>query len=333
MNIGILLWNTCNAVCAHCAVNSGPNERPVMTDEQIFSAIDSAFYDCSRPSIGLSGGEAFVFFERLVRIIDYASSKGALVSVTTNGYWAISLERAIDKIRRVKDAGLCKLVVSTDAFHKPYIPQERVINAIRACMDVHLEVELQYVSSKRTPRLYEFLKEYGSQLLNITVREIPVHPVGRAATEVQPEDFFSKKRIPSGLCPSAIPSFSAMGDVIPCCNTAGHLPSLKLGSVDDDLPALYDRFRASSLMSVLWGKGPAALYAAARSLGMDDLEHGYIDQCHLCHHLFSDFERGKKLWREADEIVEKELYENYMTQFRENYSRLKPSSISTSAAS
>lgn len=319
MNIGILLWNTCNAKCGHCAVNSGPNEQAVMTDEQIFSAIDSAFYDCSRPSIGLSGGEAFIFFERLREIIQYAASKGALVSVTTNGYWAITKDRALALVREIKSAGLCKLVVSTDVFHKPYVPQERVINAIHACVEEHLEVELQYVSSKKTPRLHEFLKEFEDDLLNITVREIPVHPVGRAVSEVHPDELFCQQHIPKGLCPSAIPSFSATGDVIPCCNTAGHLPSLRLGSIDDDLPSLYDKFKVDSLMRVLWEKGPSALYQFARNHGMPDLEHGYVDQCHLCYHLFSDTERGEKLSRKAKDMVQEELYEFYMNQFREHY--------------
>ena len=319
MNIGILLWNTCNALCAHCAVNSGPHERPVMTDEQIFSAIDASFYDCSNPSIGLSGGEVFVFFDRLVKIIEYASNKGALVAVNTNAYWATTAKIASEKISALKAAGLCKLVVSTDEFHKPYVPEKRVIVAIEACINEHLEVELQYVSSKKTSRLHDFLRDNEEALLNVTAREIPVHPVGRAATEVNPSDLFCKERIPLGLCPSAIPSISANGDVITCCNTAGHLPALRLGSIDDDLPTLFDDFKGSALMQVLWEKGPSSLYDTARELGMEKAESGYIDQCHLCHHLFSDCSRGKELGRKAEEILEEERYENYMMQYKKNY--------------
>ena len=321
MNIGILLWNTCNAKCRHCAVNSGPSERAVMTDEQIFSAIDSAFYDCDRPRIGFSGGEAFIFFERLRRFIEYASSKGALVAVTTNGYWATSKGRAIDLVREVKSSGLHKLVVSTDTFHQPYIPQERVLNVIRACKEEHLEVELQYVSSKATRRLHAFLRDFEDDFLNITVREIPMHPVGRAAIEFHVEDFFYSESLPRGLCPSSIPSFSANGDMIPCCNTAGHLPALRRGSIDDDLPILYEEFKRDPLMRVLREKGPAALYQYARDHGMPASEHGYIDQCHLCHSLFSDVERSEKLSEKAKEIIEEEDFQFLLRQFVEHYDR------------
>ncbi|WP_433749746.1 radical SAM protein [Paenibacillus amylolyticus] len=99
MNLGILLWNTCNAMCDHCAVSSSPFENGYMTDEQIFPIIDSAFYDCKKPKIGLSGGEAFLYFERLCNIVDYAINKGAEISINTNGFWGVSLGRVF-KLRQ-----------------------------------------------------------------------------------------------------------------------------------------------------------------------------------------------------------------------------------------
>lgn len=318
MDIGILLWNTCNAKCTHCAVNSGPEEKPFMSDEDIFSIVDAAFYDCSAPSIGLSGGEAFVYFDRLCNIVKYATDKGARVAVNTNSYWAKNREVAIEKLSRLKSLGLSKVVVSTDDFHKTYIEQDRVINAVHACLEIHLEVEIQFVATKTSSRLYDFLSKYGDELVNISVREIPLHPVGRASLHFDQEVLFLKDRIPKGLCPSAIPSISEKGHVIPCCNTAGHLESLKMGDISECLPTIFERFKSDPLMYVLRTKGPSALLETAKNNGYKNNYSGYLDQCHLCHELFKDKEISRALRSKSKEIFETDLYEDYMTQYIDN---------------
>lgn len=317
MNLGILMWNTCNAKCAHCAVSSGPKERGVMTDEQIRSLIDAAFYDSVSPKIGLSGGEAFLFFERLCHIVQYATSRGAQVSINTNGFWATTLEKGIEKVRKLKEMGLSRLVVSTDEYHEKYIPRERILNVIKACKTLHLEVELQFVAAKNTARLADFLRDYGDILLNVRCREIPCHPVGRAQTEVNEKDLFLEVGVPDGLCPSAILSISAYGNVIPCCNTAGHLPALQIGSIDESLIELYQKFQSSSLFKVLVRKGPKALVEAAIQAGYKPRSDGYIDQCHLCYDLFRDQALAAHLKEAAAEMIVNEFYASFKQQFLE----------------
>ena len=61
-----------------------------MSDETIFGIIDSTFHDCTRPFISLSGGEAFLYFDRLRAIVKYASDKGARVAVNTSDSGALT---------------------------------------------------------------------------------------------------------------------------------------------------------------------------------------------------------------------------------------------------
>ena len=289
MNLGILMWNTCNAACDHCAVSSGPKDKTSNSDEDILRLIDECCQDDPEPSIGLSGGEAFLHYDRLRKIISYASERGAKVSVNTNCFWATSLAKATTIVKEIKDIGLTKLVVSTDEFHAKYIPQERVVTAVKACKDVHLQVDLQFVSTRSTSRLSDFLAEFGDELLNISCREIPCHPVGRAGEKIRREDLFVAPGVPTGLCPSAVMSISAKGDVIPCCNTAGHLPALRIGTVTEPLVDLHDKFRTSAVMQLLCAEGPASFLGAARSAGYE-AKLGYVDQCHLCYDLFQNCE-------------------------------------------
>jgi hypothetical protein len=286
-----------------------------MSDEQIFALIDSAFYDNVRPSIGLSGGEAFLYFERLCRIIKYATDRGARVSVNTNGFWGTSHAVAAEKIRKLKAVGAQQLVVSMDGFHSPYIDPQRPLTVIRACKSEHLEVELQYVATKSSTRLADLLREHGDTLLNIQCREIPCHPVGRAALVVKDRDLLTAPGIPTGLCPSAILSISAYGKVIPCCNTAGHLPALQIGTISDPLPELHRQFLDSRLMNVLLLRGPAALLPAAFDAGLQKRPDGYVDQCHLCYELFKNPAIADAVKTAANELIAEELFEHFRKQY------------------
>ncbi|MBY0473993.1 MAG: radical SAM protein [Nitrosomonas sp.] len=317
MNLGILLWNTCNAACSHCAVNSGPSEKSVMTDDQIFELIDGAFYDCSRPKIGLSGGEAFAFFDRLCKICRYAINKGAIVSVNTNGFWGTSAEEAKKKVQIIKSIGVSRLVVSIDEFHQEYIDVARPLNVIRACRSEHLEVEVQFVATKATSRLADFLAKHGDDLLNIRCREIPCHPVGRAAEKIDAGHLFTSNEIPTGKCPSLILSASAEGNIIPCCNAAGHLPSLQLGTVADDISDIHRKFVESPLSYVMVTQGPQAFIPAAEKAGFKHRDGGYIDQCHLCYEIFKNPIYALKSKKMAREIYEKEFSEKLLSEFNE----------------
>ncbi|MFX9844128.1 radical SAM protein [Acinetobacter baumannii] len=319
MNIGILLWNTCNARCEHCAVSSGPTEKPVMSNEDIFKVIDATFYNTKHPYIGLSGGEAFFFFDRLKLIVEYASKKGAQISINTNAFWGKNENKAMRYVKEIKESGANKLVVSTDDFHTPYVNEECVINVIRACFYYHLEVDIQYVVSKDTTRLYDFLKRNSDKLLNVNTREIPVHPVGRAEKSIKENSYIGNKKIPKGLCPSSILSVSADGRLIPCCNTAGHLKQLGLGTVDDDIVQIYEKFNREPLFYTIRKYGPSSLYAKAQEYGLEDPKYGYVDQCHLCYEMFKDETRAEKLKNEARKISIHDIYSNYEQLFQEKF--------------
>jgi Radical SAM superfamily len=315
MNLGILLWNTCNAACDHCAVNSGPSQKAVMTDDQIFKLIDSAFYDAPQPKIGLSGGEAFSFFERLCKICSYATQKGALVSINTNGFWGTSIDDARKKIQAIKVIGVKQIIVSIDDFHQEYIDIARPLNVIRACKIEHLEVEVQFVATKATSRLSNLLENYGDDLLNIRCREIPCHPVGRAETEIEANHIFAKKEVPTGLCPSLILSASAEGKVIPCCNTAGHLPALQVGTISDDIPLLHRKFVTSPFAYVMATKGPIAFVPAVVEGGFAHPTSGYVDQCHLCYEIFKNPIYALKAKKAAREIFNADYQDDLLGQF------------------
>lgn len=321
MDIGILVWNTCNAECSHCAVSSGPTQRGEMSLDELKRIVSEASSSGPGAKIGLSGGEAFLRLPALLELVTFATERGCVVSVNTNGFWGSTDEKAESVCRALKEAGLRRLVVSVDDFHQVYIPVERPLKVIAACKSEHLEVELQFVATRGSGRLADFLKEHGDELLNVRCREIPCHPVGRALQTQTSSDLFLRPGVPSGLCPSSILSVAADRRVIPCCNTAGHLPALQVGTLNDDLKKLDEKFRSDPCLNVLRRFGPRALVDTASRLGFELSPDGYIDQCHLCHDLFSDNTRGAKLRQESahtwETLALDELEREYMKRATE----------------
>jgi hypothetical protein len=286
-----------------------------MTDEQLRLLIDAAFAGDPHPRVGLSGGEAFLFFDRLCALVSYITGKGGLVSVNTNGFWGLSLARAKVKVQRLKDVGLKQLVVSMDQFHEEYIPIQRPLNVVRACTELHLEVLVQFVATHKTKRLADLLKEHRDDLAGVNCREIACHPVGRAEDRIDPVDLITQPGIPAGRCPASVLSFSADGRAIPCCNAAGHLKPLELGTVNDRLDDIQEKFQSDPVLTLMRWKGPKALRDAALDVGFKDPGHGYIDQCHLCYELFKQPDVAAKLRDEAPGLLEQENYKYLYDQY------------------
>jgi hypothetical protein len=289
-----------------------------MTDTEIFAAIDAAFHDDPRPSIGLSGGEAFLFFDRLCKIIAYITNKGGFVSINTNGFWGVSPKIAAGKVLKLLELNVTQLVVSIDSFHDPYIPRVRALNVIRACKEHGLRVELQFVATKSSDRLADLLRNHGDALMGIECREIACHPVGRAAVTVKPEDLITEPHIPQGRCPASVMSISADGRVIPCCNAAGHLPALELGKVNDDLSALQQKFLHDPVLNMIRARGPKALLPFAEEAGYQAHPGRYVDQCHLCHDLHKDPRLAKSISAAVQNALEEERFQELWNQYRAN---------------
>ena len=141
----------------------------------------------------------------------------------------------------------------------------------------------------------------------------------RSRRSTVPErELFLQPGVPDGLCPSAILSVSAGGRIIPCCNTAGHLPALEVGTIDQPLEEVHQKFLKAPHIRVMVEEGPKALLDAAVEGGYQPRTDGYVDQCHLCYEMFQDERVAESVKRRASEIVERKQFESLLQQFERN---------------
>jgi hypothetical protein len=90
----------------------------------------------------IEGGEPFLFPELMLGIVERASANGLWVGALTNGFWAVSQEKAGQALGPLAAAGLQSLSISTDAWHEEFVPVAKVQTAERAARAVGIEADV-----------------------------------------------------------------------------------------------------------------------------------------------------------------------------------------------
>jgi hypothetical protein len=141
--IDVLLTYTCNASCEHCITRSNPRRTEKLPEEMVRSLL-SAGIDAGKRYMSFTGGEPFLDFPLLLRLVRHARDLGYYVGVDTNAFWGVSDRKARDWAARLRDAGIDAVFPSADAYHLPYVPVERVRRVVDACEEIGIICEVNF---------------------------------------------------------------------------------------------------------------------------------------------------------------------------------------------
>ena len=87
--------------------------------------------------IHIAGGEPFIFYERLLEIVQEANRLGVPPHfVETNASWCISDELTEKRYRELKNADLLGVYISADIYHQEFVPPDRVRRSIRIAREI-----------------------------------------------------------------------------------------------------------------------------------------------------------------------------------------------------
>jgi MoaA/NifB/PqqE/SkfB family radical SAM enzyme len=286
--LGLLITNKCTIRCRHCCNDSHPLAEATMAFEDLVDYLSTASEISSLQEIGISGGEAFLFIPLLRKILRLAANRNLSASITTNGFWASSLEQAELLLADLKVCGLKSLNISTSVFHQEFINVSRVITAATAALRIGLIVRINYVSTSSTT--VETLKNaIGDLAGKVEIVSMPCLPSGRGAVDVDEYEFDQQLSAPIGNC---FEDFKKMviepsGDVYPCCSPGGFTPPLRLGNVkNSSLGFILETAKNNRLLSILEKAGPGFFLPFLRRAIPNFPEH-FSDRCHLCNFIMS----------------------------------------------
>ncbi|MBN2136199.1 MAG: radical SAM protein [Sedimentisphaerales bacterium] len=288
---GLLLTYKCNCACAFCYYNCGPDKGGLMAVKTAIGAWRSLKVlagDSAR--IHLTGGEPFLYWERLVEILEEAKQEGlgGCDMVETNGFWAASEKTAVERLNTLDELGVRRLKISTDPFHQEYVDVELVRQLAQIAREI-LGPERVLV------RWEKYLKDpvgttglstdQRSSKLADAMQDYHCRFTGRAASELGPAaESESIESIASMNCSSDF--LSAKGvHIDPYGNVfSGTCSGIIIGNVKaKPLEEIWKQFEpaGNGVIAALFRHGPAGLLDKAVSLGYEKRER-YASKCHLC---------------------------------------------------
>jgi organic radical activating enzyme len=288
---GLMLTYRCSAACRFCYYYCSPNASGLMSVDTAIQSWEGLVRLAGKyAKVHITGGEPFLYFDRLAQICKEASRLGlsSLDSIETNaGVWS-SPDELTDQLRFLDDCGLDHLKVSWDAFHEEFIKVDRVRHFIAIARDV-LGVDRVLVRwEKHLARPTGIRERDDSGRKDILLSAIDADScrfTGRAAESLaplvakySPEDFQGQN------CQKAV--LSAKGvHIDPYGNVfSGQCSGIIVGNVNHiPLDALWRTFEPdrANFFSALYENGPFGLLELAQREGYRPLDR-YASKCHLC---------------------------------------------------
>lgn len=326
MTTAVLLTTLqCNITCAHCSVDSHPKRHERMPLPAALAYLRGLAATPGIDYIDLSGGEPLIHIADVKALAQEAQRLGVGMRLTSNGFWARSVPKAVRMLSGLQAAGVAAVGLSVDEWHLPFVPASVVANYIAACREVGMQALLSAVvrgsphqARSRIPpaELKNVVARYGlehEQLVDSDAwsdHRASLQPRARTAFEQASIREFvllswqiltsegrgrhlAPTEEPYGLappepCPAAgeLPTIDPEGRLFPCCSPWASRPSHAFGTVSEAGTADdIERMRRSALVRVLHDFGPERLIQFLGAIGIE-FPDAHSGICNQCGQLF-----------------------------------------------
>ena len=281
----------CDLSCNHCIFRCGPDNGQTMGIAQAKRYIDQAGRGGIR-RIVFTGGEPFLHRRDIRTLIQHAARKGMKSALITNGAWASSKTRVREYLSDLHLAGLQSLTLSTDRYHLPDVPLERLQNVLSVAEQIGLRAGVKIARLAHdsvAEGLYRSLRSYSTR---IHVQEIS--PLGRAA--------YLRSGLPLKAATSLLPSgcntpsvLLPNGNLMTCCNLPAQdmrqedYPFILGNAERESIQFLLSKRSRDPILTLLRSRGPSLLLdlLVQKEPGFTSQHRGmYHSGCDLCFHLF-----------------------------------------------
>lgn len=291
--------DACNLACRHCIVSSAPGLKPKLPLEKSKEIMREASLSGYQELV-LTGGEPFLLYGMLRDLIEEAKRLGQKASVTSNAFWANSVDEAERKLLPLKQAGLDKIHLSYDRPHQEEgIPFAYIENAMEAAKRVGLPFAVWLVFLRDDAEVFDLKGRLESE--GIEVRFSGVIAMGRgrslAAEEVPRYDAAC---LGHGCATFGFLVITPRGDVYACCNSAPEASRenpLSLGNVFE-MPFREILHKKNKLLlhELISRFGPRYLYKLLPKPMQKDID-GELHPCQFCTRMLNDPEKADYLLR------------------------------------
>lgn len=299
------LTNQCNANCDFCIVECNSGNKIELEETVIIRAVEELSNIRNIGTIAFTGGEAFLNYEKLKRLVQAVNRVGKCSAVYTNGFWCTDLDITKNRLRELKQMGLTRVLTSVDFEHQKFISVENIRRLLDTCRELDITISVHCVTRRSTlKKTWHILEELADSLIGVSVTTSSVMLIGKAQQSVQKEDIFAKVNISNIHCSSDQMAYvDPKGDVYPCC--MGNTPDdLRLGNIyDENVIDCLNRARDNVFFKAIMKNGMQWIMRLAEENRLLNHNDSYGSECEVCVKLLGVLENKNKIL----ELIEKNM--------------------------
>lgn len=284
----LIMHKKCNASCSICCFNCTPACKEKLDVDTMLSYIDQTENIEDITSISLTGGEPFLEYRTLRKLIQRATERGKSVSTITNGYWAVSYEEAFKRLSELKKLGLKHLNISHDRYHQEYINTDYVKNLLDAALQLGIATTLVMVTIKND-KIGDIIDKLDNSLYGTSLNRSPCLPAG-AASELS-QDCFDRIMDVNGLrCVygrNMVVGYD--GGIFPCCSQVIYETGLGIGHYNDiTLSESLNKLENNALLYLIRNESMDFFIDIAKNKLNIEIPDKVVNVCELCAKLFTE---------------------------------------------
>lgn len=305
----------CSTTCPHCIVKAGPHRKEEVSIENGSRWITEAasYANGHIRGLALTGGEPFYRLDLLRELSSLGNNLGMVVSVVSNGFWATSIQVALDILSSVP--AIKMISFSTDVYHQKTISFENISNGIEAAKEQGIPYSVAVCTDQVcNPAFESTLSRLKALTEEDNIRISITFPVGRAEKMLSSFQYETVATPPRARCtmgssPVIFPDGKVAACIGPILTLKNENPLILGNLFDDSLETILNRAQTNLVLHAIRTWGPWKLAEMIEKKGGADLlPDRYIGDCvcDTCYRLMSNDRIVALLEEISGEMVFKE---------------------------
>ncbi|ADQ07964.1 Radical SAM domain protein [Caldicellulosiruptor hydrothermalis 108] len=315
---GVITNYYCSSACKHCLYNSSPSWKKEYMTEEMADKVFKTLKNFGVFSVHIGGGEPFLNFEGLKKVIHKANENGIYIEyIETNASWVENEDKVKRRLKELKNLGIETILVSISPFHNEYIPFKKVLKLIQLMDEVGIGIfpwiegfvnEIRRLNIDKTHSLSEYKDLFGENYIRLLPQRYYLTLNGRAIKTF--EEYFPTKSADDIIknSPACFELYSKshfhmdlFGNFIPN-------PCVGFRISIDDLGKELDSSKYF-FVNLLYTKGIKGLFEFAKENYDYTPSKRFLNKCSLCFDIRKFLVLEKNI--EAPDLGPREFYLNF----------------------